>query len=197
MVRAAILPLLAALWTSGPALARETFDIVALERSWPSHFVLTGTKTEPTYVEHIRLARDGGKFVLTGGAPAGMAASTERIAVAPRGLLIALSCPASMDCAGPPTPSGFLASAAIVAAIDRGVLSGHFPALRFGAYRVICVPAEKLGITAPILDPCVEVRFGAVIAQRHRLSHRFDGPSLDPWSIELSVPSQFVVVKTQ
>jgi hypothetical protein len=39
-----------------------------------------------------------------------------------------------------------------------------------------------------VLDPCVEAHSGAVIAQRHRRSGEFDGPSLDPWSINLSIP---------
>jgi hypothetical protein len=38
-----------------------------------------------------------------------------------------------------------------------------------------------------VLDPCIDARSGAVMAQRHRRSGEFDGPSLDPWSITLSV----------
>ena len=52
--------------------AASPIDLGAAAKSWAPQFVLTGTKTEPTYIEHIRLERDGDLFVLQGGAPAGM-----------------------------------------------------------------------------------------------------------------------------
>jgi hypothetical protein len=57
--------------------AASSIDIGAAAKSWAPQFVLTGTKTEPTYIEHIRLERDGARFVLQGGAPAGMPSSRE------------------------------------------------------------------------------------------------------------------------
>ncbi len=58
--------------------AASPIDIGAAAKSWAPQFVLTGTKTEPTYIEHIRLERDGDLFVLQGGAPAGMPPSPRK-----------------------------------------------------------------------------------------------------------------------
>ena len=149
--------------------------------------MLTGTKTEPTYIEHIRLRRDRDLFILQGGGPMGTPVSRESVIVAADGTLSHRDCPAAMDCASHIVPSGFLASAAILAAIRHGGLAGAFVPRRYGAVAVICIPAERIGVQAPVLDPCVETRTGAVVAQRHRLSKQFDGPSLDPWSIGLSI----------
>ena len=91
-----------------------------------------------------------------------------------------------MRCDGAEPPSGFLASAAILAAIRSQQLSGRFPLLSYGDLQLMCIPAERLGIHDAVLDPCIDARSGAVIAQRHRRSGEFDGPSLDPWSITLS-----------
>jgi hypothetical protein len=166
--------------------AASSVDIGAAAKSWAPQFVLTGTKTEPTYIEHIRLERDGDLFVLQGGAPAGMPSSREIVVIAADGSLRHIECPAAMRCDNTEPPSGFLASAAIVAAISRGRLSGFFQAFSYGSYRLVCVSADKLGVREAILDPCVEIRSGAVMALRHRVSGKFEGPSLDPWSINLS-----------
>jgi hypothetical protein len=166
--------------------AAPTIDIATAAASWSPQFVLTGTKTEPTYIEHIRLERYGDLFVLQGGAPAGMAPSRESVVIDADGKLQHLDCPPGMPCDTGASPSGFLASAVIVAAVRQARLSGRFPILAYGEYELLCVPAEQLGVQLPVLDPCVEIHSGAVIAQRHRRSGEFDGPSLDPWSIELS-----------
>jgi hypothetical protein len=166
--------------------AASSIDIGAAAKSWAPQFVLTGTKTEPTYIEHIRLERDGARFVLQGGAPAGMPSSREVVLIDADGSLRHIECPAAMRCDNTEPPSGFLASAAIVAAIGHGRLSGFFQAFPYGSYRLVCVSAEKLGVREAILDPCVEIRSGAVMALRHRMSGQFEGPSLDPWSINIS-----------
>jgi hypothetical protein len=181
----------------GGTSAVPSIDIAAAEASWRLQFVLTGTKTEPTYVEHIRLERAGDVFVLQGGAPAGMASSRESIALRADGRLVHLECPTGMRCDGTETPSGFLASAAILAAIRERHLSGSFPLLPYGDLQLVCIPAELLGIHDPVLDPCIEARSGAVIAQRHRRSGEFDGPSLDPWSITLSASPVQLTSSTQ
>lgn len=171
---------------SGGTGAVPTVDIVAAEASWHSQFLLSGTKTEPTYIEHISLRRDGDIFILEGGAPAGMAPSRESIMLRADGTLTHLDCPAGMRCGGAEAPSGFLASAAILAAIRSQELSGRFPLLPYGDFQLACIPAERLGIEDAVLDPCIDAHSGAVMAQRHRRSGEFDGPSLDPWSITLS-----------
>jgi hypothetical protein len=180
---------LAVLVAAGPAPAKEPLNIVRLARSWPAHFALSGTKTEPTYIEHVQMYRDGNVFTLEGGAPAGMTPSVEIVTVAQDGTLTATVCPKAMNCALPLRPDGFLASAAILGALRRGKLKGRLEPRRFGRYWVVCVPAEQLGIAHPILDPCVEIHTGAVLAQRHRRTGRFDGPSLDPSSIRLTTTS--------
>lgn len=184
-----ILAAAALLVAAAQARAGETLDIARLARSWPTHFTLSGTKTEPTYIEHIRMRRDGNVFTLEGGGPAGVAPSVEVVTVAPDGTLTATVCPKAMNCARPLRPDGFLASAAILGALRRGKLKGRLQPRRFGHYRVVCVPAEEIGIAHPILDPCVEIHSGAVLAQRHRRTGRFDGPSLDPWSVRLGTDS--------
>lgn len=171
---------------SGDAGAVPTVDIAAAEASWHSQYLLSGTKTEPTYIENISLRRDGDIFILEGGAPAGMAPSRESIMLGADGTLTHLDCPAGMRCGGAEAPSGFLASATILAAIRSHELSGRYPLLPYGDFQLVCIPAERLGIPAAVLDPCIDAQSGAVIAQRHRRSGKFDGPSLDPWSITLS-----------
>src|SRR6185312_2843310 len=96
--------------------AVPTIDIAAAAASWHAQFLLSGTKTEPTYIEHIRLTRDGDLFILEGGAPAGMVASRESVTLRANGTLSHLDCPGGMRCDGTEPPSGFLASAAILAA---------------------------------------------------------------------------------
>lgn len=184
MVRAIVFSLIAIIVSTGTARSDDRVDIARLAAAWPDHFVVSGTKTEPTYIEGVTLTRNGNIFTLWGGAPVGMVASWQRLAVGDGGELTVIACPASLSCRQP--PSGFLASAAILAAARRGALHGRFTPRRFGPYRVVCVPAEQIGIAQPLLDPCVEIRSGAVIALRHRLSHKFEGPSLDPWSVEFT-----------
>jgi len=166
--------------------AASSVDIVAMAKSWAPQFVLTGTKTEPTYIEHIRLERDGDRFVLEGGAPFGMRPSRESVVIAVDGSLHHIECPSAMVCDRAEPPSGFLASAAIVAAIRHRRLSGTVSVFGYGSLRLACIPADRLGVRDAILDPCVDVRTGAVVALRHRMSGQFDGPSLDPWSIAIS-----------
>ncbi len=173
--------------TSATAVeAASSVDIIAIARSWGPQFVLSGTKTEPTYIEHVRLERHGNLFVLQGGAPAGMLPSRESLIIQSDGSLRHIDCPPGMPCDRTEPPSGFLASAVIVAAIRHGRLSGFFPVFSYGSLRLVCIAADRLGVHDAVLDPCVEIRSGAVAALRHRLSEQFDGPSLDPWSISLS-----------
>ncbi len=186
MVKTALFSLAVGIALSSTGRADDRLDIARLAKAWPKHFTLSGTKTEPTYIEQVRLTRNGDVFTLSGGAPAGMAQSREVVSVAAGGDIRPILCPAAMRCAAPLQPGGFLASAAIVAAARRGTLHGRLAPLRFGGYRIVCIPAEKIGVAHAVLDPCVEVGSGAVLAQRHRLSGKFEGPSLDPWSIELT-----------
>ena len=175
-----------ALGTSTALSAQSFADIKEAAQSWPSRYVLIGTKTEPTYIEHITLKRDGDLFVLQGGAPAGMQPSRESVIVETNGSLRHVECPSPKRCDGGETPSGFLASAAIVAAISHRRLFGFLPVFPYGSFQVVCIPAERLDIRDAILDPCAAINSGAVVAFRHRRSGQFEGPSLDPWSISIT-----------
>lgn len=158
----------------------DEIELSGWAQSLPEAFVVAGSKVEPTYVAAIEIARDGDIVSILGGAPAWMKRSRETIHVDGTGRMRHLVCPAGMDCSGPTRPAGLLSTAALIAAERNGSLSGKAQVKPYGRYTVVCVPAEKLGIAEPILDPCFEIRTGAAIAQKNRFSGRFDGPSLDP-----------------
>jgi len=167
------------------APAAEPVDIAVWVAHWPASYAVSGTKNEPTYLEAIDLQRRGDAFTIVGGAPAWETRSTEAIAVSPAGALRHTICPAGMNCNDRIAPSGFLAGAALLGAARRGVPLGTATPVAYGRRTVLCVAGERIGIAHPILDPCFDLATGAVLAQRHRLSGAFDGPSLDPWSIEV------------
>lgn len=150
------------------AAAAEPVDIGRLVNSWPAAFVMTGTKTEPTYIYHVRVTRSGDRFDLAGGAPLNVEPAHETVTIGDG-----------------QAPIGFLATASIVAAVRAGRLTGGFEPVTFGERSVVCIPAETIGVARPIVDPCVDLETGAVLAQRHRLTGDFDGPSLDPWSVAI------------
>ncbi|MBV8796490.1 MAG: hypothetical protein JO136_16285, partial [Hyphomicrobiales bacterium] len=160
------------------AIAGEAgrFDVARWAANLPTRYAVHGVKTEPTYEEALDLRRDGDVFVVVGGAPGWSARSTESVKVSADGTLLHWPCGANEDCRLASPPAGFLATAAIIAAQRRGALaSAPSVLLPFGDRRVVCVDAARLGIERPILDPCFDFRTGAAIAQRHRLSRRFDG----------------------
>jgi hypothetical protein len=163
--------------------AGERIALAGWASRLPNRFVVHGVKTEPTYQEAIDLTRDGDVFAATGGAPGWAERLTERVEVATDGAVRRQPCAARPSCVDARPPSGFLATAALVASVRRGRLAGFGQALPYGAWRVVCVDADALGLEAPLLDPCFELRSGAAIAQRHRVSGGFDGPSLAPESI--------------
>lgn len=184
-----IIPALLVLALAATVAEAAPVDIAAWVRTWPDRFSVAGDKNEPTYLAAIDIARDGDRFTITGGAPAWAERSTEAISVAADGRLSHAVCPRAMRCDDGRVPSGFLAQAALLGAARAGRPLGTAEPVAYGARRVLCIDAERLGIAEPILDPCFDVATGAVLAQRHRLSGAFDGPSLDPWSIRVAVPS--------
>jgi hypothetical protein len=186
-----------ALAASGaPAAAAAPVDLATLVASWPASFRVSGVKTEPTYLETLDIARNGDVFSVLGGAPAFAERSLESVRVDAAGKIAWISCPAPMDCTTPGPPSGFLATAAAVAAWRKGTLGGSATPVAFGARTVVCIPAEKLGVTAPILDPCFDQKTGAVLAQRHRLSGAFDGPTLEASTLKIAAPEPRVLSAT-
>jgi hypothetical protein len=168
-----------------PAQAAE-LDLARWAAGLPLRFAVAGVKTEPTYQERVDITRDGDLFTLVGGAPAWAERSRESIVVARDGALRHAVCPAGMDCAAAPAPTGFLASALLVSALRRKLPLGVAATTAFGTRRVVCIPAQRIGVARPILDPCFDVATGAALAQRHRLTGRFDGPSLEPTSLRVA-----------
>jgi len=154
--------------------------------SRPAHYSITASKSEPTYLEAIDIDRSGDAFSVKGGAPAWAERSVEAISVSAEGELRHDVCPKAMTCGDVP-PSGFLATTAVLAAARAGSDLGYASPVPFGTRSVVCVPSEKIGIANPILDPCLDVETGAVLAQRHRRTGAFDGPSLDPWSVRVRI----------
>ncbi|MFT4183917.1 MAG: hypothetical protein QM636_18590 [Rhizobium sp.] len=173
----------------GQANAAE-IDLRAWANSLPVAFSVSGVKNEPTYLAAIDIWRQGDRITIRGGAPAWMDRSVEAVDVHADGTMTHAICPAGMDCSGTSVAAGFLSTASVIAAARTGRLHGSVPVEAYGPFQVLCIPAEQLAIRDPILDPCFEISSGAAIAQKHRTSHRFDGPSLDPSSIGIDLSSK-------
>ena len=168
-----------------PATAAQRLDLAAWAVGLPVAFEVHGTKAEPTYEETIDIVRVGDAVTVTGGAPAWAARAVETAQVSAAGAL----CLGTAPCAAARSTSGFLATAALVAASRRHGLSGSVQPRSFGDRQVVCVPGEQLGTVEPILDPCFDRLSGAAIAERHRLTGAFDGPTLDPSSLRIAIPA--------
>jgi hypothetical protein len=194
MVTRALLAAGLCLVACSPAGAAD-IDLAAWVQTLPQQVHVTGSKVEPTYVAAIEVQRDGNVFSILGGAPAWMERSRETIGVDDAGVMRHLECPKGMDCAGVPRPAGLLSMAALIAKAKASTLTGRIPSERYGAWQVVCVPAETLGVAKPILDPCFDLASGVAIAQKNRFSGRFDGPSLDPLTLRISIPAKSVNTK--
>ncbi len=170
-----------------PALA-GSIDLANAISGWPAVFDLRGTKTEPTWVESVRLVRQGDLFVLEGGGLPEGEQVVEAVRVTADGKILRLACPQHMDCADTRPMTGFLAIAELVAAQRRGVVAGSLPLTPYAGRALFCLPAERLGVVEPILDPCFDSATGAVLAQRTRTDRTFSGPTLDAASIRFVDP---------
>lgn len=161
-------------------------DLARWASGLPPRFSVHGVKTEPTYQEIVDIRREGDVFTLVGGAPAWAERSQESVVVARDGALRYALCPGGRSCETAPIPTGFLATALLVSTARRGRLHGASATTAFGGRQIVCVPAERIGIARPLFDPCFDWRSGAVLAQRHRLTGQFDGPSLEPTSVKVA-----------
>jgi hypothetical protein len=179
---------LCVVFSCGHAQAAE-IDLASWARALPHSFSASGSKNEPTYLAAIDIRRDGDRFTIHGGAPAWMERSVEAVSVSAEGTITHDICPVGMDCRQIARPAGFLSGAALLAAARLGKLHGAAAIEPYGPFSVVCVPGEQLSIENPILDPCFEINSGAAIAEKHRTSHRFDGPSLDPVSVRIAITS--------
>jgi hypothetical protein len=178
--------------TSHTQARNTSIDVAAWVAHWPTRFDVSGGKSEPTYVEAINIDRRGDVFTAVGGAPAWEQRSVERVSVDPSGNVMHLICPSGLNCDNAGPGVNFLSSVWLLAAFRKHASHGESSFLgrarpvSYGARRVVCIQAERVGATVAVLDPCFDLETGAVLAQRHRLSGRFDGPSLDPGSIRVS-----------
>jgi len=159
-------------------------DLAHWAGALPTHFSVHGVKTEPTYQEAVDIRREGDLFTLIGGAPGWAERSQQSVTVSPDGALRYALCPKGMTCGGAPT--GFLATATLLSALRRGQLHGSAATATFGGREIVCVPGERIGIARPLFDPCFDVVTGATLAQRHRLTGQFDGPSFDAASVRIA-----------
>lgn len=173
----------------GDTATPRAVDLADVAAGWTEPFTVTGTKTEPTYIEHVTITRDANVFTVAGGAMADMEPSIESVRLDDDGTIEHVVCPAAMDCTSPRPLTGFLATASVLSAARSGRLTGTVIPQSFGDRTVVCVPAEQIGVVEPVLDPCLDIETGAVLAQRHRRSGTYDGPTFDPWSITVAASS--------
>lgn len=169
--------------------AAAPVELTKVAASWTESFTVTGIKTEPTYIEHVTITRKENVFTVAGGAMVHMEPSVESVRLADDGSIEHIVCPAAMDCSTPRPLTGFLATASVLSAARTGRLTGTVIPQAFGNRTVVCVPAEQIGVDDPVLDPCLDIETGAVLAQRHRRSGTYDGPTFDPWSVTVTPTS--------
>ena len=170
---------------STPA-APKPVELVDVAATWTQSYTVTGIKTEPTYIEHVTITRNDDVFTVAGGAMVHMEPSVESVRLDDSGRIEHIVCPAAMDCTTPRPLTGFLATASVLSAARSGRLTGSVIPQTFGNRTVVCVPAEQIGVADPVLDPCLDLETGAVLAQRHRRSGTYDGPTFDPWSVTVT-----------
>jgi hypothetical protein len=168
----------------------RTVELAALALSWSSSWTVIGAKSEPTYVENVRISRRGDQFALDADAFGEQFGRTE-MSVDGRGRIAVLACPHGASCDANPT--GFLATVQILAAARRGQDLGRAAVLTYAGREVACAPAEVLGAKTAttdqhgrpamdlhaVVDPCFDTSTGAVLAQRSRNNDSFTGPTLD------------------
>jgi hypothetical protein len=106
-----------------PADANARLDVWRWAANLPERYAVHGVKTEPTYEEELDLRREGDVFSVTGGAPGWSTRSMEGVSVSATGVVSRWPCGPSENCALAHPPSGFLATAALVAAERRGALA--------------------------------------------------------------------------
>jgi hypothetical protein len=150
--------------------------------------MVIGSKSEPTYVETIRISRNGDRFTFDAEAN-GQRFGRVEMSVDDRGQVAVLACPPKASCDLPPT--GYLATVQALAMVRRGQGAGVTAVFRYAGREIACVPANLLGTppdteadgsaAAPraVSSPCLDVETGAVLAQRSCDGGGFVGPTLD------------------
>ncbi|MGA1838140.1 hypothetical protein VD659_14555 [Herbiconiux sp. 11R-BC] len=174
-----------------PASAPAEGQPVALApivAAWPEAYTVTGTKSEPLYVEHITSTRTGAAFSVTidvvaqGDSPLGTQNSQVELG-ADGSIRWTGGCtkPAA-ECADDPALRGFLSEAAVLSAARRGFLPAEGVARTLHGHPVVCVSDAALHPDAPpavaSLDPCFSMSTGALLGHWSSASSAFVGPTL-------------------
>jgi hypothetical protein len=168
---------------SGVALA----PIVA---AWPEGYSVTGTKSEPLYVEHIASSRAGDRYTLTidvvaqGDSPLGVQHSAVQLSADGAVQWVDGCTKPAAQCSDDPGLRGFLSQAALLGALQRGVLAGDATGIArtLHGHPVVCVSDRALHPADPPvvegLDPCFSISTGALLGHWSTPSSAFVGPTL-------------------
>ncbi|MCS5714632.1 hypothetical protein NVV95_08710 [Herbiconiux sp. CPCC 205716] len=173
----------AATATDGSAIA-----LAPLLATWPDAYRVTGTKSEPLYVEHITSTRSGDDYALTidvvaqGDSPLGVQSSSVHLDADGTIRWVDGCTKAPERCADDPGLRGFLSQAALLAAERRGELPEWGVARTLHGHPVVCVSDAALHPLDPptvaTLDPCFSTATGALLGHWSSDSAAFVGPTL-------------------
>lgn len=177
----------AAAAASGPADG-ETVALAPIVAAWPETYTVTGTKSEPLYVEHITSTRDGDRYDLTidvkSQGKSALGVQTGAVSLEADGSIRWIdgcSKPAA-DCLDDPGLRGFLSQAAVLAAERTGSLPATGVARTLHGHPVVCVSDRALYPDSPPtvegLDPCFSIASGALLGHWSADSAAFVGPTL-------------------
>ncbi|MBF4571210.1 hypothetical protein ITJ64_01625 [Herbiconiux sp. VKM Ac-1786] len=183
----------AAATITGSAAATTAADgsavaLAPLLATWPDAYRVTGTKSEPLYVEHITSTRTGDDYALTidvvaqGNSPLGVQSSSVHLDADGTVRWVDGCTKAPERCADDPGLRGFLSQAALLAAERRGGLPEWGVARTLHGHPVVCVSDAGLHPLDPptvvTLDPCFSTATGALLGHWSSDSDAFVGPTL-------------------
>lgn len=189
-------PELPAAAVSGPAsdsLVASASDgtvvpLAPILATWPEGYTVTGTKSEPLYVEHITSTRAGSVYHLTidvkSQGESALGVQTGEVALEADGRIrwIDGCTKTAAECLDDPGLRGFLSQAALLSAERTGSLPATGVARTLHGHPVVCVSDLALHPDAPPtvdgLDPCFSIATGALLGHYSTDSDAFVGPTL-------------------
>ena len=178
--------------TAGAAAVPDgaSIALAPVVAAWPTGYAVSGTKSEPLYVEHITSLRDGDRFTLTidvesqGQSALGVQHGAVELGQDGRISWVEGCTKPAAECADDPGLRGFLAQAALLGALQRGVLAADATgtARTLHGHPVVCVSDRMLYPASPPtvegLDPCFSIATGALLGHWSTPSSAFVGPTL-------------------